>query len=95
MTRGTASRFRVTQGDAGVIDETRSPYDDYVESFYRFERECAECMLTGRPVTQSAARNFQTLAVTFAAYRSAETGRLIEIDPFLDTGSKGQGSHRH
>ena len=95
MTRGTASRFRVTQGDAGVIDETRSPYDDYVESFYRLERECADCMLTGRPVTQSAARNFQTLALTFAAYRSAETGRIVEIDRFLDSGSKGQGSYRH
>ena len=95
MTRGTASRFRVTQGDAGVIDEMRSPYDDYVESFYRLERECTDCMLTGKPATQSGARNFQTLAVTFAAYRSAETGRIIEIDRFLETESKGRGSHRH
>jgi predicted dehydrogenase len=86
MTRGVASRFRVTQGDRVVADETRSPYDDYVESFYRFERECVDCMLTGKPVTQSGARNFQTLAATFAAYRSAETSRIVEVAPFLTTG---------
>lgn len=83
MTRGVAARFRVTQGDTVVIDETRSPYDDYVESFYRFERECVDSILTGTPVTQSAARNFRTLAATFAAYRSAETGHIIEVAPFL------------
>jgi hypothetical protein len=48
-----------------------------------FERECVDCMLTGKPVTQSAARNFGTLAATFAAYRSAETGRIVDVGPFL------------
>jgi predicted dehydrogenase len=89
MARGVSSRFRVTQGDAVVIDETRSPYDDYVESFYRFERECADCILTGKPATQSGVRNFQTLAATFAAYRSAETDRIVEVAPFLATGQVG------
>jgi hypothetical protein len=83
MARGVSSRFRVTQGDAVVIDEDRSPYDDYVESFYRLERECADGMLSGKPVTQSGVRNFQTLAATFAAYRSAETGRIVDVGPFL------------
>jgi predicted dehydrogenase len=83
MARGVSSRFRVTQGDAVVIDENRSPYDDYVESFYRLERECADGMLSGKPVTQSGVRNFQTLAATFAAYRSAETGRIVDVGPFL------------
>jgi predicted dehydrogenase len=83
MTRGTAARFRMTRGDQVVIDENRSPYDDYVESFFRFERECVDSMLTGKPVTQSGARNLQTLAATFAAYRSAETGQLVEVAPFL------------
>jgi len=88
MARGTSARFRVTQGETVVIDESRSPYDDYVESFYRFERECADCMLTGRPATQSGVRNFQTLAATFAAYRSAETDRIVEVAPFLATGQE-------
>jgi predicted dehydrogenase len=89
MARGVSSRFRITHGDAVVVDETRSPYDDYVDSFYRFERECVDGMLAGKPVTQSGARNFQTLAATFAAYRSAETDRIVEIAPFLATGREG------
>jgi len=88
MTRGVASRFRVTQGDRVVADETRSPYDDYVESFYRFERECTDAMLDGRPVRQTAARNFQTLAATFAAYAAAQEGRTLEVAPFLATGAE-------
>jgi predicted dehydrogenase len=89
MARGASARFRVTQGKTVVIDETRSPYDDYVESFYLFERECVDCMLTGRPVTQSGPRNFQTLAATFAAYTAAESGRPVEMVPFLANGRPG------
>jgi predicted dehydrogenase len=89
MARGASARFRVTQGETVVIDETRSPYDDYVESFYRFERECVDCMLTGRPATQSGARNFQTVAATFAAYRAAESGQLVEVGPFVANGGHG------
>ncbi len=89
MTRGAASRFRLTQGEAVVSDETRSPYDDYVESFYRFERDCADAMLNARPVRQTAARNFQTLAATFAAYAAAQEGRIVDVAPFLDTGCHG------
>lgn len=86
MTRGATSRFRVTQGDRVIVDETRSPYDDYVESFYLLERECADAMLDGRPVRQTAARNFQTLAATFAAYAAADAGRTLDVAPFLATG---------
>jgi len=59
MARGASSRFRVTQGDAVVTDEYRSPYDDYVESFYRLEREFVDGMLSGKPVTQSACGTFR------------------------------------
>lgn len=89
MTRGATSRFRVTQGDAVLIDETRSPYDDYVESFYRFERECADAMSNERSVRQTATRNFETLAATFAAYAAARNGRTVDVAPYLDTRGKG------
>ena len=89
MARGTSARFRVTEGETVVIDETRSPYDDYVESFYQFERECVDCMVTGRPVTQSGIRNFQTLAATFAAYKAAEAGQPVECVAFLSSGRLG------
>ena len=81
LTRGVSARFRVTQGDRVVIDEIRSPFEDYVESFYRLERECVDCMRTGKPAIQSGARNLQTLAATFAAYAAADAGRAIEVAP--------------
>ena len=89
MARGAVARFRVTQGDAVVTDETRSPYDDYVESFYRLEREFADCMLAGRPAPQSGVRNFRTLAATFAAYEAAARGTTLSLDAFLEGGAKG------
>lgn len=74
MTRGESSRFRLLQGSAVVKDEARRPTDDYIESFYAFQREYVDAMLSGRPVTQTAAENLKTLACAFAAYASAERG---------------------
>ncbi|HSB68095.1 MAG TPA: Gfo/Idh/MocA family oxidoreductase [Candidatus Methylomirabilis sp.] len=79
MARGASSRFRVTQGKTTVVDEPRSPYEDYVESFYLLQRECVDCMLTGKPPTQSGPENLKTLASTEAAYMAAAQGRLIEV----------------
>lgn len=83
LTRGASLRFRLTQGSAVILDESRSPYDDYVESFYLLERECADCMLTGKPVTQSGEENLKALARTFAAYAAAERGGVVEVADFL------------
>lgn len=83
MTRGVSSRFRLTQGSMVVADESRSPYHDYVESFYLFERECVDCMLTGKPVTQSGEENLKALACTFAAYAAADRGRVVDVGEFL------------
>ncbi|RPI03762.1 MAG: hypothetical protein EHM71_14330, partial [Zetaproteobacteria bacterium] len=83
MARGASSRFRVTQGETVVVDETRSPYDDYVESFYRLEREFTDCMLEGRQPFQSGRRNLRTLAATFAAYEAAARGEVLALDAFL------------
>lgn len=73
MTRGTSSRFRIMQENQLILDETRNPYDDYVESFYLFERECTNAMLNGTPVIQTGAENLQTLKTTFSAYQAAQT----------------------
>jgi predicted dehydrogenase len=89
MARGVSARFRVTQGDAVVTDETRSPYDDYVESFYRLEREFVDCMGEGRPAPQSGARNLRTLAATFAAYEAAAGGQPLSVDAFLERRANG------
>jgi len=82
LARGATSRFRLTQGATVVADESRSPTDDYVESFYRVERECVDCMLEGKPHTQTGAENLRALLSTFAAYAAAEQGRIVEIADF-------------
>jgi predicted dehydrogenase len=83
MARGASARLRVTRGETVVVDEARSPYDDYVESFYRIEREFADCMLGGRQPFQSGSRNLRTLAATFAAYEAAARGETLALDAFL------------
>jgi D-apiose dehydrogenase len=82
LARGASARFRAFRGGDVVTDETRSPYDDYVESFYLFERECTDGMLAGTPVTQSGAENLLTLASTFAAYAAAARGEPVEVAGF-------------
>ncbi len=83
LTRGESARFRITQADHVLVDETRSPYQDYVDSFYGLERECVDSMLTGRAVTQSGSRNLQTLGATFASYEAARRGETLSLAPFL------------
>jgi len=83
MARGASARFRVLRAGEVVIDETRSPYDDYVESFYLFEREWVDCVVAGRPVTQSGEENLIALVSTFAAYTAAQQGRVVEVASFL------------
>jgi len=81
MVKGETSRFRLTNGKEVVLDETRSPYDDYVESFYRFEKECVEAMLSGRlNVTQTGRNNLISLETTFRSYQSAREKCIVNIN---------------
>jgi len=81
MGRGPSSRFRLVQDGKVLADETRSPLEDFCESFYAFEPECVDCMVTGKPVTQSGPVNLRlrALACTFAAYAVARQGRALPI----------------
>ena len=80
MTRGDVSRYRVTNGNAVVLDEQRSPTDDYVEAFYLLEREFAEGMLGGPVPVQRALNNLRTLEATFAAYDAAASGAPLVLN---------------
>jgi hypothetical protein len=62
-----------------IDDETRSPYDDYVESFYLFQRECVAAMLGRGVITQTGAENLKTLLNTFAAYESATSRQFVKL----------------
>ena len=80
LTRGRASRLRLYQAGSLVLDEACSPDEDYVESFYAFERECTNAMLGRGAVTQTGAEHLQTLHSTFAAYAAA-TGQPMTLPP--------------
>lgn len=79
MTRGETAQYRVTEGDTVVLDERRSPTNDYVEAFHLLERAFADAMLGRADPVQRATDNVKTLAATFAAYRAAEEARPIDL----------------
>ncbi len=79
LTRGDHGRLRIVSGTEVVRDETLSPFDEYVESFYLLEREFIDAVLGRGRVVQTAAEHLKTLACTFAAYESARTGEIVEI----------------
>jgi len=83
MIRGGASRYRLAQGKSVLLDETRSTVDDYVEAFFGFEQAFVAALLHGAPAPQPAAENLQTLAMTFAAYASAERKAPVSFADFL------------
>ena len=82
MVRGGQSRFRLLQGDKILLDISRNAAMDYEESFYLFQRECTDAILSGEPdrITQTGPENFRTLICTFAAYEAAANNRLVDID---------------
>lgn len=79
LTRGETGRYRVIRGTEVVVDERRNPYDDYVESFYLFERACTDAMLGRGSMDQTGAENLKTVAATFAAYAAAARGEIVSL----------------
>jgi predicted dehydrogenase len=73
MTRGERARFRLFNGGNCVVDEYRTPTDDYAESFYWFQRKFTDSLLDGSPPPQPAHDNLRSLLATFAAYEAAQT----------------------
>ena len=91
LTRGQNGRFRIVDHGKVACDEVVSPHEAYVDSFYLFERECADAMQGKGGVTQTAAEHLATLEATFAAYESARTGGVVELRRMKDSGT---GPHR-
>jgi hypothetical protein len=84
LTRGDSARLRLTEGENVVLDEPRSPYDEYVESFYLLEREFVDCMLGHGRTTQAAQEYLKTLNCTFAAYQAIDSGGPVAIAEDVD-----------
>lgn len=79
MTRGDASRLRIWRNSSIICDEHRSVMEDYADSFYAFERECADIMLGRGKSARRVEEYMQTLVCTFAAYESVERRAVVEI----------------
>jgi predicted dehydrogenase len=79
LTRGREARLRISQGERLISDESICAFDEYVESFYLFERECADAMLGRGSITQTGAENLRSLTCTMVAYHAARTGAIVEI----------------
>ncbi len=70
LTRSEQARFRLVRGGEIVLDETRSPLEDYSESFFLFQTQAVAALRGLGPVPQPASLNLEILRMTFAAYDS-------------------------
>jgi D-apiose dehydrogenase len=52
----------------------------YQASYTAAQRHFVECLLTGKEPETSAADNLKTLAITFAAYKSATSAKEVSLD---------------
>ena len=68
LTRGGSGRLRITRGADVVSDEQIDPTAEYVESFYRMQRNAVDAMLGRAALIQTPAHHLETLRWTFAAY---------------------------
>jgi predicted dehydrogenase len=82
LTRADSARFRVCSGNEVVLDEIRSPKEDYVHSFRQLEREFVDSVLHGLPPPQPVEENLRGLRATFAAYEAARTGSPVTLASF-------------
>ena len=81
MSRGAESRFRLVRRKDVVLDEHRSPLEDYADSFYRFQSAFVDALSGSAPLPQPAGLNLSVVETTFAAYEAIETGEVIRLHP--------------
>ncbi|WP_245944097.1 Gfo/Idh/MocA family protein [Acuticoccus kandeliae] len=65
-----------------------TPWHAVQDSVAAFERHVVDVLRGNAEPQPSGAHNLETLAMAFAAYRSAETGRTVDIDAFIAEGAR-------
>ena len=58
------------------------PHDAYLESYFSAQWDFIKALLNGMLPETHAEDNFNTLAITLAAYHSAETNQVVNIEDF-------------
>ena len=59
------------------------PSDTIDQSFVAAQRHFIQCLQTGQEPGTSGAETLKTMALVFAAYRSAEEGRVVQVEEML------------
>jgi predicted dehydrogenase len=76
---GDIKYLRLFQEGQLVLDETRSPLEDYAASYYRLQRIFVNHLRSNSPPPPAAEDNLRSLQATFAAYDSARLARYVNI----------------
>lgn len=71
LARGNESRFCLFHEGEEVENEVRSPTADYAESFFLFQRDFVDALISGSCPPQPVSDNLQILKTVFEAYESA------------------------
>lgn len=81
-------RIRLTTAEGTVEGPTWEglPFDAYLASYIGAQTNFINCLRTGETPETAARDNFETLAVTLAAYESAHTGQVVQISAFKARG---------
>ena len=81
MTRAQSSRFRLIENGRVIVNESRSPQHDYVESFYSFQRDVVDAWQRQSSIPQPAGDNLAVLETTLAAYEAIDNNRPTMLRP--------------
>jgi D-apiose dehydrogenase len=78
--------IRITNA-SGVIEKQAyqgAPFEAYKNSYWATQVHFLECLREGRMPETHAGENIYTLAVTLAAYESAQTNRVVDVARFME-----------
>lgn len=86
--RGDLIRLTTAQGEWEQPAHDRTPFDAYLQTYVATQRHFVECLLSGTTPETSGQDNFETLAITLAAYHSAEHNKSVNVQEYIEAYAK-------
>lgn len=80
--RGDLIRLTTAQGEWEQPAHDGTPFDAYLQTYVAAQRHFIECLLSGAAPETSGQDNFDTLAITLAAYHSAEHNKSVSVQEY-------------